>query len=80
MKKIVIAMVITVMLVLTSCNMQVFDTTYSFDYAYIRMANGEVVEGQVDSWRDYEDGDQLQVVIEGVTYLTHASNVTLIKY
>lgn len=30
----------------------------------------------VESWRDYE-GDQLQVVIDGVTYLVHSSNVVL---
>lgn len=81
MKKIIISSILLIfMIVCTSCNMQVIDTTYSFDYAYIRLANGEVVEGPIDSWKDYEDGDQLQVVIKGTTYLTHASNVTLIKY
>ena len=42
-----------------------------------RHADGSVVEGEVESWRDYDDGDQLQVTINGVTYLTHASNVVL---
>lgn len=72
--------IIAIMFVVTSCNEQIIDTTYSFDYAYVRLANGEVVEGKVDSWKDYEDGDQLQVKINGVTYLTHASNVTLISH
>lgn len=62
---------------IVGCNKQVFDTTYSFDRAIIHLPNGEVVEGSVDSWKDF-DGDQLQVKIDGVTYLTHAENVVLI--
>lgn len=64
----------------TGCNMNVIDLTYSYNYAYIKLQNGEVIEGPVSSWRDYEDGDQLQVTIDGVTYLVHASNCTLVYY
>lgn len=65
---------------LSSCgNYQMFDTTYSFDRAIISLPNGEVIEGNVDSWMDYEDGDQIQVKIDGVTYLVHSSDVVLIK-
>ena len=32
--------------------------------------------GKVESWCDYE-GDQLQVVIDGVTYLVHSSNIVM---
>lgn len=38
--------------------------------------DGTVIEGKVDSWNDYE-GDQLQVKINGTTYLAHSSNVVL---
>ena len=41
--------------------------------------SGQVVEGKVSSWTDYEDGDQLQVKINGKTYLVHSSNVVLIS-
>lgn len=61
-------------------NKQLFDLTYQFDYAYVSLPDGEHVEGKVDSWTDYEDGDQLQVKIDGVTYLTHASNVVLVAH
>lgn len=64
----------------TACNMNVIDLTYSYNYAYIKLQNGEVIEGPVSSWRDYEDGDQLQVTIDGETYLVHASNCTLVYY
>lgn len=60
-------------------NMQLFDTTYSFERAIVNLQNGEILEGKVDSWTDFEDGDQIQVKINGKTYLTHASNVILIS-
>lgn len=73
-------LMLAVACLLTGCgNMQMFDTTYTFNRAIISLPNGEVIEGKVDSWTDFEDGDQLQVVINGVTYLTHATNVVLIS-
>lgn len=58
-------------------NRQMIDLTYSYKYAIISLPNGEIVEGKVDSWRDYEDGDQIQVTVDGVTYLVHAANAVL---
>ena len=83
MKKL-IALLITIIvvlsvLVLSGCNKQMVDLTYSYEYAIIGLPNGETVEGKVSSWTDYEDGDQLQVKIEGKTYLVHSSNVVLIS-
>ena len=66
-------------LVLSGCNKQMVDLTYSYEYAIIALPNGEVVEGKVTSWTDYEDGDQLQIKIAGKTYLVHSSNVVLIS-
>jgi len=64
---------------LAGCNKQMVDLTYSYEYAIIGLPNGETVEGKVSSWTDYEDGDQLQVKIDGKTYLVHSSNVVLIS-
>ena len=64
---------------LTGCNNQVLDTTFSFDSAIISLPNGEVITGKVQSWKDYEDGDQIQVKIDGTMYLVHSSNVALIS-
>lgn len=47
-------------------NRQMIDLTYSYKYAIISLPNGEIIEGKVESWRDYEDGDQIQVTINGV--------------
>lgn len=63
---------------LTGCNKQLVDTTYKFDYAIIKLTNDEIVEGKVQSWTDFHDGDTVQVKIDGVSYLVHASNITLI--
>ena len=64
---------------LSGCNKQMVDLTYSYEYAIIGLPNGETVEGRVSSWTDYEDGDQLQVKIDGKTYLVHSSNIVLIS-
>ena len=83
MKK-VIAMLLAIIAILSftllsGCNKQLLDLTYSYEYAIIGLPNGEVVEGKVSSWTDFEDGDQLQVRINGKTYLVHSSNVVLIS-
>ena len=83
MKK-MLALVLTVALImgimlLSGCNKQLVDLTYSYEYAIIALPNGEVVEGKVTSWTDFEDGDQLQIKIDGKTYLVHSSNVVLIS-
>jgi hypothetical protein len=65
--------------VLAGCNKQMVDLTYSYEYAIIALPNGEVVEGKVSSWTDFEDGDQIQVKINGKTYLVHSSNIVLIS-
>lgn len=64
---------------LIGCNKDIIDTVYTFDYAIIKLPNGEIVEGEVDKWTDYEDGDQIQITIDGKIYLTSTLNCTLIQ-
>lgn len=66
-------------LLLVGCNKQLIDTTYSFDRAIISLPNGEIVEGKIQSWKDFDDGDQVQVKINEKTYLVHSTNVVLIS-
>ena len=73
---VVVAVIIAVASILAGCN-QVLDTTYHFDRAIISMPDGTILDGVVDSWCDYE-GDQLQVKVDGITYLVHSSDVVLI--
>ena len=79
MKKKLLATVLALGMVLSmsACNRQMIDLTYSDKYAIISLPNGEIIEGKVDSWRDFEDGDQLQVTVDGVTYLVHATDAVL---
>ena len=78
MKKLIVGALLIGSLLITSCNYQVVDLTYNYNYAYIQLQNGEVIEGRVDAWRDYDDGEQLQVQIDGIVYLTSSYNCTLI--
>ena len=80
MKKVIAMILVLLMGVsLLGCNKQMVDLTYSYERAIIQLPNGEIVEGKVSSWTDFEDGDQIQVKIEGKTYLVHSSNIVLIS-
>ena len=77
-----VALIIFLAIILVSCtgcyNKQFIDMTYHYDRAIIYLPNGEIVEGRVNSWTDFEDGDSIQIKIDGKTYLTHICNVCLI--
>lgn len=64
---------------MTGCNKQLIDTTYTYERAIFTLPNGEIVDGEVESWTDYEDGDQIQVKINGKNYLVHSSDIVLIS-
>ena len=62
MKKIaIVVLIIALCLTLTACqigNRKIgFDTTQTFRWAIIQMGNGELIEGPVDSWRDFDESD-----------------------
>lgn len=82
MKKRIIGVLTAVMMtamMLAGCNKQLIDITYSYERAIIELPNGEIIEGKVSSWTDYEDGDQIQVKIDGKQYLVHSSKIVLIS-
>lgn len=80
MRKLAIAIgTIALAMSLSGCNKQIVDVTFSYERAIISLPNGEVVDGKVQSWTDFEDGDQIQVKIDGVTYLVHSSQAALIS-
>lgn len=79
MRRMIAILILLVMLIaLTGCNKQLVDLTYAYDRAIVYLPNGEVVDGKISSWRDFDDGDQIQVKINGKTYLVHSSNIVLI--
>ena len=71
-------LIIAVSIILVGCNVQVVDTHWNFDRAIIFLPDGKLIEGKCQSWTDFDEGDMLQVKIDGKTYLTHSSNVILI--
>ena len=77
--------VIGMTMVVTSCEAsasggpQWFDTAYHFDRVIAKLPDGTIIDDKVDSWLDFEDGDQLQITVNGDTYLLHSANVVLIK-
>lgn len=74
---IVIAVGIFVMLN-CGCNRQILDIHYRFEKAMIKMPDGTCKTVSVKSWRDYQDGDQIQITDkDGNTYLGHACNIML---
>lgn len=75
MKKVIFGIVVSVLL-LSGCNQQIVDLTYSYNYAYIE-GIGEV---KVKTWREYDNSDSIQIVTEDdVTYYTDLKNVILIN-
>ena len=77
MKIIAIALLSILTVFLSACNKQMIDVSYKFTYAYIELPNGECVEGKVESWTDYDNSDQIQLVIDGVTYFTDTTRVVM---
>lgn len=80
MRKFIASVVVGIGLLvsLTACNKQVVDLTYSYSWAQIKMPDGSIVEGKVNSWTDY-DGEQVQVTIDGTTYLVSSINLVMKK-
>lgn len=81
MKKAAFIVLIGLMLFgITGCgNQQFIDTTYTYEKAIIRMPDQSILEVEIDSWRDYSDGDQMQIKAkDGKTYLVHSANCVLI--
>ena len=65
---------------LTGCgNRRLIDTTYTYRYAIIELPNGEIIEGNIDSWADDDNSDAICVRINGIDYYTTSNNATLMS-
>jgi hypothetical protein len=60
-------------------NKALIDTTWSFEYAYVYSGTHLIACGKVQSWKDFENSDCVQVKIKDKVYLTHFSNVILVS-
>ena len=78
-RKILVLLAVVVLLLgcLAGCNMQVIDLNYNFDKACVKIGE-EWVDLEIKSWRDYEDGEQLQLTLEdGTVMVVHSANCVL---
>lgn len=61
-------------------NKDYIDTVLTYDRAIIQLPNGEVVDTKIKAWRDYDDGEQIQITAEdGTVYLTNSYRCVLIN-
>lgn len=77
-KILLMAVIVTLLSSLSGCNKDIIDTNYTFKKAII-VIGSEKINVNIKQWRDF-DGDQIQVTDEqGQVYLTHSTNVLLLK-
>lgn len=50
----------------------------TFTYCYVVLGGKEICRGSITQWRDYNNSDTVQVLVNGKYYLTHYTNVVLI--
>ena len=79
-KVLITILLIVVMLfcsvILVGCNAQLIDTNYKFNYVHLYETDKCY---KVKSWRDFEDGDQLQITLEdGTVMLVHSTDCALL--
>ena len=83
MKKIIalilaVIMLVGCMVIFSGCGYKMlFDTTYSFKYAYVVWPDGTSEKIAISAWTDY-DGEQLQIKTkDGEVYLFSSYNCVL---
>lgn len=65
------------LVLLSACNVQVIDTTWKYDKAYINVGD-ETIRCDVSSWKDFENSDMIQVkCTDGRSFLGHSSTIIL---
>lgn len=77
----IVAILIVTMFALTACgNRDMFDTVYTYNYAIVDCLDGRVEKIGIKQWRDYEDGEQIQITAkDGTVYLVNSVNCILIR-
>lgn len=81
----VVALMIAMILILSACSEKQTGNritsgkdVQTFNYCFIVLDGQEIVRGSVTNWRDYDNSDVVQVLVDGKYYLTHYSNVVLV--
>ena len=78
MKKI-LAFVLILMLLCSGCDDSFIDGSRIYDYAYIFLPNGEIIEGDPEYVVFRRTNDVVSICINGCAYVTSYENVLLIS-
>lgn len=80
-----VAMLVTALLAFAGCEQHKTGNritggkdVQTFTGCYIVLGGKEIVRGAVTQWRDYDNSDTVQVLVNGKYYLTHYTNVVLV--
>lgn len=72
----IVLLVLSIVWLAACGNMDVLETTSTFNYAKVKMVDGQIVEGKVKKWSKYDAN--IRITFEnGDQYYTHLSNVAL---
>ena len=75
----ILILMLTCLLTLSGCNKQIIDLNYEFTNAYVKIGD-EWVDLEIFSWKDYEDGEQIQLKLrDGTVFIVHSANCVLYK-
>ena len=78
-KQLALIALVTVPMLAACGNKDILGTTYTFDYATVKLPDGTLVDGKVKTWARQDQADTIRVTYEDGKgeYLTHTSNVVL---
>lgn len=79
MKQLVLVALVTVPMLAACGNKDILGTTYTFHYATVKLPDGTLIDGKVETWARQDHADTIRVTFEDGKgeYLTHSSNVVL---
>ena len=77
MKKILLAILLCLVMSVTAlsmvgCNYQFTDLNYNYTNAYVKIGE-EWKDLEIKSWRDYDDGEQIQITLKDGTVMLVSS-------
>lgn len=78
-KQLALIAIVTVPMLAACGNKDILGTTYTFKYATVKLPDGTLINGKVETWARQDQADTIRVTFEDGKgeYLTHASNVVL---
>jgi hypothetical protein len=83
----IVVLLVSMVFILVGCSEDYYKTgnritggkdVQTFTYAYVVLDGQEIARGAITQWRDYDNSDVVQVLVNGKYYLTHYSNVVMV--